>query len=97
MNFIRSKLGWKGDYSCVHPLCFANHPVDIPSLSSQSECTRNTIQDILSLLSSQSEHTKQITSIYTKPVNYSVFFTRSDLLLHLGYPENLQFYYYSQE
>ena len=54
MNFIWSKLGWKGDYSCVRPLCFANHPVDIPSLSSQSECMRNTIQDILSLVANQS-------------------------------------------
>ena len=39
MNFIWSKLGWKGDYSRARPLCFANQWTvqDIPSLSSQSE------------------------------------------------------------
>ena len=42
MNFIWSKLSWKGDYLCACPLCFANQWIvqDIPSLSSQSECAK---------------------------------------------------------
>ena len=37
MNFIWSKLGWKGN--SLHPLCFANQWIlqDIPSFSNQSE------------------------------------------------------------
>ena len=39
MNFIWSKLDWKGDYSRARPLCFGNQWIvqGIPSLSSQSE------------------------------------------------------------
>ena len=46
MNFIWSKLGWKGDYSRARPLCFANQWIvqDIPNLSSQSKCAKNTIR-----------------------------------------------------
>ena len=42
INVIWSKLGWKHDHSCKCPLCFANQWIsqDIPSLSSQSECTK---------------------------------------------------------
>ena len=45
MNFIWSKLDWKGDYSRARPLCFANQWIvqDIPSLSSQSERATSTI------------------------------------------------------
>ena len=39
MNFIWSKLGWKGDYSHARPLCFANQWIvqDIPSLIRERE------------------------------------------------------------
>ena len=45
MNFIWSKLGWRGDYSRAPPSCFANQWIvqDVPSLSSQSKHTKNTI------------------------------------------------------
>ena len=68
MNFIWSKLGWKGDYSHARLLCFANQWIvqDIPSLNSQSERAKNTslvwyilTQDIPSL-SSQSKRTKTL-------------------------------------
>ena len=48
MNFIWSNLSWKGD-TRMRPSCFANQWIsqDIPSLSSQSECTK---MDILCLV-----------------------------------------------
>ena len=67
MNFIRSKLGWKGNYSHVCLLCFANQWIvqDIPSFSSQSERAKNTIhwfgiKQNIPNLGSQSERVKWI-------------------------------------
>ena len=44
-GYLPRLFGWKGDYPRARPLCFANQWIvqDLPSLSSQSERTKNTI------------------------------------------------------